>query len=180
MKPYIALLRGINVSGQKKMPMADLRAMLEKLNLKNASTYIQSGNIVFSSDGNNTHILEDIIKTEIRNTFGFDVPVLVKSKSDFETVLKQNPYTDQEAIEKKQVYFVLLKEKPSPELVETFQKEAFANEKFFITDDCVYLFCQTGYGKAKLNNNLIERKLKVEATTRNHRTMLKLLEMARK
>lgn len=177
MKTYIALLRGINVSGQKKIPMADLRAMLEKLNFQNVTTYIQSGNIVFASSEMDTGILEERIKAGIQKTFGFDVPVLVKSKNDLKNTLQQNPYTDPEAIEKKLVYFVLLKNVPAPEMVKAFQNESFDNEQFFITEDCVYLLCQTGYGKAKLNNNLIERKLKVEATTRNYRTMVKLLEM---
>lgn len=160
------------------MPMADLRAMLEKLNLQNVTTYIQSGNIVFGATETDKGILEKRIKTSIRAVFGFDVPVLVKSKSDFESIIIQNPYTDKEAIEKKQVYFVLLKNIPAPELVKALQDEIYENEKFFVSKDCVYLFCQTGYGKAKLNNNLIERKLKVDATTRNYRTMMKLLEMS--
>lgn len=180
MTNFIALLRGVNVSGQKKMPMADLRVALEKLNFRNVRTYIQSGNVVFGSTDTDKDILEKKIKDGIRDVFGFDVPVLVKSKSDFERVIVQNPYTDKEAIEKKQVYFVLLKNTPAPELVKAFQNEAYENEKFFVSEDCVYLFCQTGYGKAKLNNNLIERKLKVEATTRNYRTMMKLFEMSGK
>jgi len=161
------------------MPMVDLRAMLEKLNLQNVTTYIQSGNIAFDSTETDIGILEKRIKTGIQAVFGFDVPVLVKSKSNFESIIIQNPYTDKETIEKKQVYFVLLKSIPAPELVKALQIEIYENEKCFVSEDCVYLFCQTGYGKAKLNNNLIERKLKVEATTRNYRKMMKLLEMSK-
>lgn len=178
MKNYIALLRGINVSGQKKIQMVDLRKMLEKLSFKGVSTYIQSGNIVFSSNEIEPYVLEKRLKTAIQDTFGYEVPVLVRSKNDFEHILNQNPYTDLEMLESKQVYFVLLKTVPNSKLIQEFQKLTFENEDFFITEDCVYLYCQSGYGKAKLNNNLIEKKLKVEATTRNYKTMAKLLEMA--
>ena len=179
METYIALLRGINVSGQKKVPMADLRNMLDTLNFRNTKTYIQTGNIVFDSRENDTYVLEEKIKGGIRSTFGFDVPVLVKSKNEFERILQRNPYTDPEAIDKKQVYFVLLKKAPEEKFIEEFSEDSYENEVFFIAGACVYLFCKAGYGKAKLDNNRIERKLKVEATTRNFRTMTKLLEMAK-
>lgn len=180
MTTYIALLRGINVSGQKKLPMAYLRGMLHKMDFKDISTYIQSGNVVFDMDEKDTETLEEEIKRNIQDTFGFDVPVLVKSKTDFEQIIQQNPFTDREVLENNQVYFVLLKNTPEKEKLITLQKEEYQNEKFVITEDCVYLLCQNGYGNAKLSNNLIERKLKVSATTRNYRTMAKLLERAEK
>lgn len=175
---YIVLLRGINVSGQKKIRMVELKKMLENLNFHDVVTYIQSGNIVIKSAENNTQTLEVIIGKGIFDTFGFDVPVLVKSKNDFENIFKHNPFTKVEDIENKRVYFVLLKQVPDQHLIQAMQKETYANEKFFTTKNCVYLFCLAGYGNAKLNNNLLERKLKVSATTRNYKTMKTLLELA--
>lgn len=177
MTTYIVLLRGINVSGHKKIKMADLREALEKLDFQNVDTYIQSGNIVLRSGEKNTLVLSEKIKKAIGNTFGFTVPVLVKSRDDFKAIFERNPFTTNEELEDKRVYFVLLNDKPKPHLVEAMSGETFLNERFLITDDCVYLSCLKGYGNAKLNNNLLERKLKVEATTRNHMTMVKLLEM---
>ncbi|MDO6817710.1 DUF1697 domain-containing protein [Zobellia sp. 1_MG-2023] len=178
MSVYIALLRGINVSGQKKVPMAALRSMLTEMGFLNVKTYIQSGNVVFESEEVSTATLEVSIAENIKRTFGFDVPVLVKSRSDFRDIFNSNPYTDLDAIARKQVYFVLLKNLPEQGLVDAFSTETYAQEEFAITCYCVYLWCKTGYGKAKLNNNLVERKLKVEATTRNYNTMVKLLEMS--
>ena len=178
MKVYIALLRGINVSGKRKVPMADLRTMLTDIGLANVKTYIQSGNVVFESKEDNTAILEDSIAEHIKSTFGFEVPVLVKTKTELEVIFKSNPYMDLDAIAEKQLYFVLLKNLAEKELTKAFHSEKYANEDFKITDDCVYLLCKIGYGKAKLNNNLIERKLKVEATTRNYNTMVKLLDLS--
>lgn len=177
MNMYIALLRGINVGGQKKMPMADLRSMLEKMDFQKIATYIQSGNVVFNTTEKDSSILERKINRAIRDTFGFDVPVLVKSKIDFVKILEKNPYGDQKVLEENRVYFVLLKDVPPEERVKKLEKEVYPNEKFVITKECVYLLCQNGYGKAQLNNNRIERKLKVEATTRNYRTVVKLIEM---
>ncbi|CAM4112922.1 DUF1697 domain-containing protein [Zobellia roscoffensis] len=175
---YIALLRGINVSGQKKVPMAELRSMLTNMGLINVKTYIQSGNVVFESEEESTCSLEVSIAEKINATFGFEVPVLVKTRTDFEITFKSNPYTDEEAIAQKQVYFVLLKNPPKKEWIEAFASEVYVNEEFEITTNCVYLLCKTGYGKAKLNNNLVERKLKVEASTRNYATMIKLLDLS--
>ena len=78
MKTYIALLRGINVSGHKKVPMAELREILSKVGFVNVQTYIQSGNVIFQSIEEDTQKLTDIIQKEIKDHFGFEVPVLIK------------------------------------------------------------------------------------------------------
>ena len=179
MQTYIILLRGINVSGQKKIKMADLRMLLEKLGFQNVATYIQSGNIVLEAKDQTIKNVEDRIGDGIREHFGFDVPVLVKSKKDFERIIMGNPFKDKSLSEGNRIYFVLLKNVPEQILVHTLEQETYKNQEFSITDDCVYLYCENGYGNAKLDNNLVERKLSVQATTRNLRTMLKLLEMVK-
>ena len=179
MQKYIALLRGINVSGQKKIPMAELRHSLEKIGFEDVVTYIQSGNVVFSFDNSNKEILENKVQSVILESFGFQVPILIKTREDIERILKDNPFTNIKIDESKQLYFVLLKNQPEEELKIKFESEIYTNEDFYITADCVYLNCKSGYGKAKLNNNLVEQKLKVGATTRNYKTMLKLLELSK-
>ncbi len=174
MKTYVAFLRGINVSGQKKIKMADLRDSLNKQGFSEVRTYIQSGNIVFTSKKSNTYVIAETIFKVIAADFGFNVPTLVLAAEEIERILNANPFQHEE--EGKQ-YFVLLKSVPSGDLVREFNTLKFENEAFYITDNCVYLCCKTGYGKAKLSNNLVERKLKVEATARNLRTMKKLIEM---
>lgn len=173
---FIALLRGINVSGQKKIKMAELRESLTQNGLENVQTYIQSGNIIFDSEVLETTILEHKIREAIAQDFGFDVPTLVVSGNAIQKVLEDNPFA--EKVEENKLYYVLLKQAPEKDLILQFEELTFANEDFHVTEKCVYLMCKKGYGNAKLNNNLIERKLKVEATTRNQKTMQKLLEMA--
>nr|WP_299387391.1 DUF1697 domain-containing protein [Allomuricauda sp.] len=176
MKTYIVLLRGINVGGQKKIKMADLRQSLEQRNFFNVQTYIQSGNIICQSAENDPGTVGVQIQETIKEDFGFDVPSLAFTEDMFKQILDANPFN---SAEEKNLYFVLLRTVPEKELVEQCNLLQFENEEFEITDSCVYLNCYAGYGKAKLSNNLMERKLKVEATARNLRTMKKLLEMVK-
>ncbi|TXN38128.1 DUF1697 domain-containing protein [Flagellimonas hymeniacidonis] len=176
MKTYIALLRGINVGGQKKIKMADLRQTLERSGLQNVKTYIQSGNIVFDSEMSKIEEIQDSIYDAILSDFGFEVPILVVTGGEIERILKENPFINKTT--ENNLYFVLLKEVPNQSLVDEFNAISFDHEDFYITDNCVYLCCKRGYGNAKLNNNLIERMLKVSATARNLRTMQKLLELS--
>ncbi len=174
-KTFIALLRGINVSGQKKIKMAELRETLTKSGLENVQTYIQSENIIFDSGIKEVSTLEYKIHEAIAKNFGFDVPTLVVGGNDVQKILDDNPFAA--GAEENRLYYVLLKQAPEKDLVLQFEELTFQNEDFYITEKCIYLMCKKGYGNAKLNNNLIERKLKVEATTRNQKTMKKLLEM---
>ncbi|RKR15147.1 uncharacterized protein (DUF1697 family) [Maribacter vaceletii] len=178
MKTYIALLRGINVSGKKKIIMANLRLLLEKNGFNNVQTYIQSGNIVFNTSEENKSKLEDRIAEIIKKTYDFEVPVVVKTGEEIQYILTNNPYKNPEDLNSNKIYFVLLKEESKDENKAILNAISFANETLVITPNCVYLRCALGAGKAKCTNNLIEKKLKVSATTRNYKTMLKLQEMA--
>ncbi len=177
MKTYIALLRGINVSGQKKIKMADLTEMMRLLGLQQIQTYIQSGNIVFSTTESDQQDLARSIEEAIATTFGFEVCVLVKTQRQLKEIVEENPFKDPDDLAANRIYYVFLKQRPKEALVKSLEQENYPNEKYWVAKDCIYLACMNGYGKAKLNNNLFERKLQVVATTRNHKTMMKLLEM---
>jgi uncharacterized protein (DUF1697 family) len=175
---FIALLRGINVNGQKKIEMGALREMMNDLGFKGVNTYIQSGNIVFKAKESDSKTFQINIKQQIENKFGHEVPVLVLSSKELTRIIERNPYHGDDAFDQKQLYYIVLFNKPDQERIAALNNESFDGERFVIIEDCIYLYCQNGYGNAKLNNNLLERKLKVTATTRNHRTMLRLLDMA--
>lgn len=176
METYIALLRGINVGGQKKIKMAELKTALEASGLQSVTTYIQSGNIVFGSLKKDCEKLASDIAKTILAHFGFEVPTLVVTTAVLEQILLENPFANEEP---KSLYFVLLKQVPKAVDILEFNRLKFEHEDFHITEKCVYLCCKAGYGKAKLSNNLVERKLRVEATARNLRTMQKLIEMGK-
>lgn len=177
MNNYILLLRGINVSGQKKVLMSDLQVALKRLNFENVKTYIQSGNVVFKSIETSKLTLEKAIGNLIIETFGFEVPILLLRKEEFIKIISEAPFVISEASDNKNDYFVFLKESPDRELIEKLQAETYPDESFVLNENCIYLACKNGYGKAKCNNNFFEKKLKVQATTRNFKTVKKIQEM---
>ncbi|MEM6721404.1 MAG: DUF1697 domain-containing protein [Bacteroidota bacterium] len=168
---YIAILRGINVSGSKKLPMAALRELLSNLQFSNVQTYIQSGNVVFTSDEKDQQKLEIQISEAIKKQYDYDVPVLVKTIAQWKIAMANNPYTDKD-ISKQAITF--LAKVPTESTFEIDSKD----DEFTIINSEVYLYCPNGFGRSKLTNNLFERKLKTQATTRNWKTINKLLEMA--
>lgn len=96
MQTYIALLRGINVGGHHKLPMAELRMLLTNAKFKNIKTYIQSGNVVFQSLETNTLNLETTISTLIENQFGFKIPVLIKTPRQLQSIFENCPFNSNE------------------------------------------------------------------------------------
>lgn len=175
MKKYIAFLRGINVGGNKKIKMITLRASIEKAGFKKVQSYIQSGNILFNCNQESVLSISKKIEAVILKDFRLEVPVLVTTKESIMSILKDYPFTNSE---EKNQYFVLLHNSPDKALVENFNTLKFETEDYYLTENCVYLDCKQGAGKAKLNNNLVEKKLKVTATTRNLKTMQKIVELA--
>ena len=178
MQTYIAILRGINVNGQKIIKMAELRDHLTVLGFNNLASYIQSGNIVFQSEIPDSNVLEDKIHENIKANYGFDVPVIVRSLSEWKLVVEQFPF-NMEDCDINRLGFVFLKNKPAHNHVEEIAKFKASNDEVVYADKEIYLHIPDGFGKSKLTNNVFERKLKVTATTRNWKTTQKLLEMAK-
>ena len=174
MTNYISMLRGINVSGQKKIKMEALKNLYESLNFKNVKTYIQSGNVVFDSKDSSSLITKNI-ENKIKETFGFDVKVLIRTKDEFKKVIENNPFKGKE-IDK--IYVIFLSEVPLIKPVDEINTIKDKKEEFAIFSKEVYLYLPNNYGRTKLNNNFFERKLKVNGTTRNLRTVNKLFEIA--
>ncbi|WP_397445444.1 DUF1697 domain-containing protein [Polaribacter sp. R77954] len=171
MKKYIVLLRGINVSGKNKIPMVDLRRLLTALKFQKVQTYIQSGNIILEANLNRNDIC-DTIKIGIKEKFGFDVPVIAKTISEWKKAIANYPF----AIEnEKIVAFTFLDRTPE---INEIEIKNIGEDQFKIDGDLIYVYCSNGFGKSKINNNIFEKKLKVTATTRNLRTTLKLLQIA--
>ncbi|NNF01103.1 MAG: DUF1697 domain-containing protein [Bacteroidia bacterium] len=176
MPQHLILLRGINVSGQKKIKTADLRELLSNSGFKSVQSYIQSGNIIVESALDKTKVASKIEKL-IRGKYNFDVPVIVRSKTELKKVLKNNPYLSSSDENLKAQYVCFLSKKPSKENIEKLKEYTFDSEEFTIWGDHVYLYFPKGAGTAKMNNNFIESKLKVTASTRNWRTVNTLFDM---
>ena len=178
MQTYIAILRGINVSGQKIIKMAELREHLASLDYANLTTYIQSGNIVFQSELTENTILETRIHDKIKEVYGFEVPVIVRTKEEWQKVVDEFPFNLNE-VDVKRIGITFLKEKPSQLQEEEFEKYKALDDEISFGSKEIYLHIPDGFGNSKLTNNVFEKKLNVAATTRNWNTTQKLLGMAK-
>jgi uncharacterized protein (DUF1697 family) len=178
MTTYIALLRGINVSGKRLIKMEALKTLCTSLGFENVQTYIQSGNIVFQSAQKKTAVLQDTLSNAIETTFGFEVSVLIKTSAALAKIITQNPFTSNPSINPEHLHITLLSFTPDQQLLSKIPTEKFLPDEFANISDAIYLHCPNGYGQTKLTNTFFESKLKQTCTTRNLKTCLTLQQIA--
>ena len=176
MKTYIVLLRGVNVSGKNIIKMADLKTVLNDNGFKNVSTYIQSGNIVLSSDLQKDEITSKVQRL-IYDHFQLQIAVFCLDLKEIEIALQNNPFTDN--IEPNKLFFTFLNEEPVADLLADLSAIDFAKDQFKVIDKVLYFYLPEGMSNSKLNNNFFEKKLKVTATGRNLNTIHKLIDLAK-
>lgn len=173
---YIALLRGINVGGHNIIKMADLRQLLEKIGLQKVKTYIQSGNVLFEAEQDTT-LLTQQLEEEIKNTFGFPVPVILRTAEELEQIIKDCPYSVDSLNEGESVQLAFLADEPSQEKIDYLQGFKSELDECQIVGKEVYLFFRQSIRDSKLATQL--PKLGVPATVRNWKTVLKIAAMAK-
>ncbi|MDA4114026.1 MAG: DUF1697 domain-containing protein [Thaumarchaeota archaeon] len=175
MNTYISMLRGINVGGQKKVRMGELKGLYESLGFGKVRTYIQSGNVLFEYRDTDRSSLVRKIERGIDDRFGFEVPVVIRTKDELQRVIANSPFAGKDDTK---VHVTFLSAEPTGLTAEEISGAKDEAEEFSISGNEIYLFCPNGYGVTKLSNAFLERKLKVSATTRNWRTVKTLLSMA--
>jgi uncharacterized protein (DUF1697 family) len=175
---FISILRGINVSGQKIIKMDALRKSYESLGLENVITYVQSGNIIFSSEQDDTDHLAEKITCRIKDDFSFDVPVIVMKKETMKQIIDGNPFAGDPDKDPSYMYVTFLESAPVAFDKKIIEDKKQGDEEIAFSESAVYFYCPHGYGRTSLNNNFLENKLKVRATTRNWKTTLELLRLA--
>lgn len=176
MNTWIALFRGINVGGHRKLPMKELVTELENLGLSDVTTYIQSGNAIFRSVETEPSVLSDRIANAIQSSHGFQPRVLVLSLEEFRAAAAASPFPTADA-ESKTVHLYFLSEpttKPDLDAMDAVKKD---REEYVLSKKVLYLRTPDGFGKSKLAER-VERSLGVEATARNWRSVTKILEIA--
>ena|ERR1022692_1828523 len=174
MNVYVSMVRGINVSGQKKVRMEELKQRYESLGFGNVRTYIQSGSVVFESSSTDVSSLVSKIEKEVKDHFGFRVAVIIRTKDELRRLVEGVPFKGRDD----KFHVTFLSATPDRFQVEEIQAVKDKAEEFSISGKDIYLFCPNGYGRTRLSNAFFERKLKVSATTRNWRTVNALLSMA--
>ncbi len=176
MARYISILRGINVGTKRKVLMDDLRKVYASLGCENIVTYIQSGNVAFDS-AETALFLEQQLAPAISETFGFEVPVIVRVAAEMHTTCTDNPFLQRPGTDEERLHVTFLQSLPKPQALQKLLSQSFVPDQFEVVGRDLFLFCAGKYSDTKLTNQLIEKTLKVTATTRNWRTTRKLLEM---
>ena len=178
MPVYISIIRGINVSGQKMIRMDALKELYASLKFSDIRTYIQSGNVIFSSNAMARAELEKRIGKKIAETFGFDVPVMVLGTADIRTVLENNPFVTRRKEDPSLLHVTFLAHEPSEANIEAVLQAQSGDDECVVSGRTVYLYCPNGYGRTKLNNTFFEKKFQTIATTRNWKTVNELYRIS--
>ncbi|MCX5371686.1 DUF1697 domain-containing protein [Streptomyces sp. NBC_00015] len=175
---YAALLRGINVGGSRKVPMAELRTLLEGLGLDDVRTYLQSGQAVFSSAHGDEERLAAELAAAIEKHFGFAVGVIVRDHAYLKAVADACPFPAAE-LEAKQLHATYFSTPVEAERYAGIDQAAHLPEEFRLGDRVLYLYAPEGLGRSKLAEQLSKPRVNkgLIATTRNWNTVVKLVEM---
>ncbi|MFD5712067.1 DUF1697 domain-containing protein [Streptomyces pharetrae] len=178
MTTYAALLRGINVGGSKKIPMADLRTLLESLGHDGVRTYLQSGQAVFASAHGDEDALAAGLTRAIEQRYGFPVDVIVRDHAYLKRVADACPFPAAD-LEPKQLHVTYFSAPVDEERFAGIDRESHLPEEFRLGDRALYLYAPDGLGRSKLADVLSRPRLTqgLVATTRNWNTVLKLVEL---
>lgn len=170
---YVLLLRGINVGGNNKLPMNDLKESLQGLGFENVDHYIQSGNLVFTAGNRQTEELELVVEKSINDRFEFEIPAMVIAAEEFGQAVRQLPFELDEAEKSVLVY---LSGDGSGEWADRAQEKITGGERYERRDNVAYMYCPNGIGRSKAAEAVLTKpRAGVKATMRNWRTVNKIL-----
>lgn len=177
MTRQIALLRGINVGGHKRVAMARLREMMQTLGYEDVRTYVQSGNVVFSGPEQAPAEVARRLSERVAATFGFEVAVVVRTRDELVEVVQANPLRGV-ATEPSRHHVIFLSAEVDPERVADLDPDGYAPDAFRLRGSEIYLWTPGGIRDSRLAKALSEKRLGVTATARNFKTVEKLLALA--
>jgi uncharacterized protein (DUF1697 family) len=175
MPRFVALLRSVNVAG-RSLGMARLRDVLSDAGFSDVTTYIQSGNVVFTSASRSASTAATRAESAIKEAFSVDVPVLVRTRSELQRVVDRQPFAKRH--DPKSLHVTFLTEPAAAARVRAIDRTRYLPDEFDVDAREVYIACPSGYGRTKLNNTFFERALQTVATTRNWNTVQKLLALS--
>lgn len=174
---YYALLKGINVTGNKTIKMAELKAMMEKLGFKNVRTYIQSGNVVFESTAK-ADALKKKIEVGLAKSLGYNVNVIIRSKDEMEKIVKDYPFSKVKGHEECKITVGYLDAEPSKIKVKELEAMNSNNEMFIVKGNNVYHLMRGNFSDSVFfKKNIVEKILNVICTARNWNTTNKILKI---
>jgi uncharacterized protein (DUF1697 family) len=175
---YVAMLRGINVGGQKIVKMERLRASFEGLGFSRVRTYVQSGNVVFEVPKDTSNKLSRRIGEKILSDFGFTVPLILRASGEMKKTVSENPFLKEKGIDSSKLHVTFLSGFPDATALRKLDTLDRGSDQFRVNGREIYLYCPEGYGRTKLSNTTFERLLSIDATTRNWKTVSTLAGMS--
>ena len=173
---YVALLRGVNVGGRNKLPMADLRRIFTDAGCASVRTYIQSGNVVFEAAQDLAERVPEIVTSAVREQFGFETAVIVRSSEELRLVADSNPFDT--SGDPRFLHVAFLLDTPDAAAVAGLDPQRSPPDAFEVRGRHVYLHYPNGVAGSKLTNDYLSSQLQTVSTMRNWRTVLTLLDMA--
>lgn len=178
MPVLISLLRGVNVGGHNMIKMDALRALYESLGLRDARTYVQSGNVVFKTKERDFARLAQKIETAIERSHGFRPDVVIRTTSELKDIIRRNPFAKRRGIDPRKLLVTFLAGAPAPADVEKVSKIKADPEEMYIDGREVYIYFPNGIARPKLSWTQVAKNLKTTGTARNWNTVTELLAMA--
>jgi uncharacterized protein (DUF1697 family) len=180
MAAVIALLRGVNLGGHKKIRMEALRALVESLGARDVSTYINSGNVIFRSEARGLEALRKRIESKIEQSCGFHSDVMLRTAAELREVIARNPFAGRKGIEPSKLAVSFLAAEPGAEARRNTLGIECNPEELRISGRELYIYFPNGQGRSKLTVALVEKTLGISGTIRNWNTVTKLVELAEK
>ncbi|MCP4417565.1 MAG: DUF1697 domain-containing protein [Chloroflexi bacterium] len=172
---YVALLRAINVGG-RFVKMVVLKDQFEQMGLKNVSTYIQSGNVLFASPEEDKTVLEAQIESQLAEALGFTVDTMIRRDDEMRELVRKRPFFPKTIPDDATHYISFLKKEPSSELRQKLLDTSSEMDEFYIDGAHLFWLYRRHLGKSKFTNGKVEKILKLSATRRNLNTVNKLTD----
>jgi uncharacterized protein (DUF1697 family) len=173
----IALLRGVNVGGSNKVPMAHLRELMQELGYENVRTHLQSGNAVFTADETPPEAAAQEIEGQLARSLGLGVRVLVRTAEELARVVSANPLPEAVS-EPSRLLVTFLSAAPDPQRLRELQPADVEPDLFGVGEREIYVWCPEGVRAIKLSYAFWEKRFGVVATARNWNTVTRLLALA--
>ena len=178
MPAVIAMLRAVNLAGHNRVKMDTLCALCTSLKLRDARTYVQSGNVVFRTNARELGRVAKQLVDGIEQEFGFRTEVIVRSTAEMRDVVARNPFAKRRGIEPGKLLVLFFAGQPGPEAREKILGIKADAEEFRLDGRELYVYYPNGMGRSKVSTPIIERMLKSPGTGRNWNSVTKLLAMA--
>jgi uncharacterized protein (DUF1697 family) len=174
---HIALLRAVNLAGRNTVGMAELRALLAALDLAEPRSLLQSGNLLFRSQGRTGAQLETLLEGAAHERLGLDTDFFVRTAAEWNAIVAANPFPAEAKNDPGHLVLVCLKTTPDRAAVAALQEAIKGREVVRAQGRQAYIVYPDGIGRSRLTMALIERKLGTSGTGRNWNTVLKLLAL---